>query len=149
MSTAAEKRRLRRLHKQAAERLMEDSRLWDGLPDEQAQQLLKWGLDQVKKVLPKLGDMDDGEAETWLDEQTAVVAQMMTQITTLTPDLPELDVDAFKEQIKSLYEKLQELTGNVIDEIDLDWLTFDHDQWDASEAFQQLLHMLGFEEEET
>lgn len=127
---------------------MEDSRLWDGLPDEQAQQLLKWGLDQVKKVLPQITEMSDDEAETWLDDQTAVVAQMMTQIKTITPELPKLDADSFKEQIMSLYEKLQDLTGSVMTEVDLDWLIFDHDQWDASEAFRQLLHMLGFEEEE-
>lgn len=127
---------------------MEDSRLWDGLPDEQAQQLLKWGLDQVKKVVPQISEMEEDEAESWLDEQTAVVADMMTQIKEITPDLPKLDADSFKEQILSLYEKLQTMTGNVIDELDLDWLTFDHDQWDAAEAFRQLLHMLGFEEED-
>lgn len=149
MTTTDEKRRLRRLHKQAAERLLDDSRLWDGLPDDQAQQLLKWGVDQIKRLLPQVSDMSDEEAEAWLDDQITAVAKMMTEIKMLTPELGNLDVGSLQSQLRGLLDNLQAVTGEAISERSLNRLTRNYTRWDAAELFQQLLQMLGFEPDDS
>lgn len=145
MTTSDEKKRLRSLHKQASEMLMDDSRLWDGLDDEQAAQLLKWGIDQIKRLLPQAASLSDAEAEAWLEEQITAVGNMMTKVKGLTPELSRLDASSLKNQLGGLLENLQQLTGETMRGQAQNWLKLDWKKWDAAETFRQLLKMLGFE----
>lgn len=145
MTTAEEKKRLRSLHKQAAEMLMDDSRLWDGLDDEQAEQLLKWGVDQMKRLLPQGANLSEDEAEAWLDKQVTAVGKMMTEVKELTPKLATLDATSLQERVGKLFDNLQALTGEVSKGREQNWLKWDWAKWDAREAFRQLLLMLGFD----
>lgn len=145
MTTAEEKKRLRSLHKQAAERLMDNSRLWDGLNDEQAGQLLKWGVDQMKHLVPQGVKLPDDEVEAWLDRQVTAVGKMMVEVKELTPNLATMDIDNLKERVSKLFDSLQALTGEVAKGREQNWLRWDWAKWDATEAFRQLLLMLGFE----
>jgi hypothetical protein len=145
MTTSDEKKRLRSLHKQASEMLMDDSRLWDGLDDEQAAQLLKWGIDQIKRLLPQATSLSDAEAEAWLEEQITAVGNMMTKVKGLTPELSHLDASSLKNQLSGLLENLQQLTGETMRGQEQNWLKLDWKKWDAAETFRQLLKMLGFE----
>ncbi|MCA9996676.1 MAG: hypothetical protein KDE56_13045 [Anaerolineales bacterium] len=145
MTTAEEKKRLRSLHKQAAEMLMDDSRLWDGLNDEQAGQLLKWGVAQMKRLLPQGVDLSEDEVEAWLDKQVTAVGKMMTEVKELTPELSKLDATSLQNRVSSLLDNLQALTGEAAREHQQNWLKMEWAKWDATEAFRQLLLMLGFD----
>ncbi|MCA9967517.1 MAG: hypothetical protein KC423_24880 [Anaerolineales bacterium] len=145
MTTAEEKKRLRSLHKQAAEMLMDDSRLWDGLNDEQAGQLLKWGVAQMKRLLPQGVNLSEDEVEAWLDKQVTAVGNMMTEVKELTPELAKLDAASLKNRVNGLLDNLQTLTGEAVKGREQNWLRMEWTKWDATEAFRQLLLMLGFD----
>ena len=145
MTTAEEKKRLRSLHKQAAEMLMDDSRLWDGLNDEQAGQLLKWGVAQMKRLLPQGVNLSEDEVEAWLDKQVTAVGNMMTEVKAITPELAKLDAASLKNRVNGLLDNLQTLTGEAVKGREQNWLRMEWTKWDATEAFRQLLLMLGFD----
>lgn len=74
-------RRLRRRRlRMAGERLAEDSSLRDALDDDQASQLLDWGVGEIKVEVARTIDLDDEEAATHLDRYVEQVRNVMHEV---------------------------------------------------------------------
>lgn len=78
---------LRRLERQAAERLMEDERLRADFTDEQAQTLLDWGLAQLSAQVAAV-DPASGQAQQAVDGIAGRIRQAMARINTLVTERP-------------------------------------------------------------
>lgn len=76
-------RLFRRRYRKAAEPLLENSTLRDALTDEQGQQLLDWGLAQVKQAVADTLSVADSEIEAVLEEQTAAIGRIMRVVNQL------------------------------------------------------------------
>jgi len=70
--------------KMAMERIMTDTRLRGSLTDEQAKQLLGWGVAQLNQVALKTEGLDDASAETMMDEQMSAVTRILRYANKLT-----------------------------------------------------------------
>lgn len=81
--TNSDDRRIKRRARRWAELLMEDSSLRDNLTDEQAQQLLDWGLAQVKQTAVLTADLTDEEAEERLEKDGTAVKLIMKGVNDL------------------------------------------------------------------
>jgi hypothetical protein len=99
----------RRRHQMAAERLMENSSLRDGLTDEQAQQLLDWGLALIRQTAVRTANLPDDDAEPVLEEVTTAVSQVMKQINRLVDGAGTMDENEFEERWQQLTAALPQL----------------------------------------
>lgn len=79
----SENRLARRRARRWAELLMEDSSLRDNLDDDQAKQLLDWGLAQIKATAVATAAMSDDEAQTKLEKDGTAVKLIMKGVNDL------------------------------------------------------------------
>lgn len=84
-----ERRLRRRRLRQVGEPLTENSSLRDALTDEQATELLNWGLAQLDPVVAQTLALDDAAAEPLLAAQADLVRQLMHQVNRLVTLLPD------------------------------------------------------------
>lgn len=103
------RRRLRR----AAGQLMEDSSLRSYLTDEQAQQLLEWGLAQVEQAAARTASLPDDDAMPVLEERVAAVRSTMQLVNRIVGAIGEAagEVDPVEDQMTRLLKNLHWLTG--------------------------------------
>lgn len=98
-------RRLQQFH----EPLLENSSLRDALDDEQARQLLEWGLAAIAGEVERTLPLSDEQALPRLEESAGIVRRIMRQINDLLDSLPEMsDVDSWSELLQ-LGERLRRL----------------------------------------
>lgn len=89
MMEESERRLRRRRLRRAGEPLSENSSLRDALTDEQATELLNWGLAQLDPVVAQTLALDDAAAEPLLTAQADQVRQVMHQVNSLVTLLPD------------------------------------------------------------
>lgn len=77
---SADRRLRRRRLRRAGERLTEDSSLRDALTDEQASQLLDWGMAQIKTDVELTRDLPDEPADAQLEKTVTQVRHVMHQV---------------------------------------------------------------------
>jgi hypothetical protein len=104
---ALARRRLRR----SAEVLTEDSSLRSNLTDEQAQQLLDWGMARVRESVTATISLSDTEAYPILERRVAVVRRIMRLLSRLMTSPSSRSQSDTNEYLSRLLDGLQQLAG--------------------------------------
>ena len=136
------RRRLRR----AAGQLMEDSSLRSYLTDEQAQQLLEWGLAHVEPAAARTANLPDDDAMPVLEEKVAAVRSVMHLVNRLVGTAGETaEGDVVDDQMTRLLKNLHWLTGQPTTMAHLVRVgKFNHKrpELDSDSAFQHLIDLI-------
>ena len=102
-------RKLRRRLRQTAAVLVEDSSVRAELNDEQAKELIKWGMDKIKAEAARTVLLPDEEALPMLEEKTTAVRTIMLLVNKLVrPGDSEEDTG---DQLTRLLKNLSWVTG--------------------------------------
>ena len=92
------------------ELLLDNAQLRDALNDEQARQVIDWGLGRLGLAAIAAGDAP--EADRYMDEQAQAISRILRQVNGLTPTLAYLvEDDMAEELLESFMSSLAELTG--------------------------------------
>jgi hypothetical protein len=94
-------------HQYAAERLLENSALRDGLTDAQAQQMLDWGLALVERTAVHSQNLPDDDAELLLDGVVTAVSRVMKQVNRLTDGADYMDDAETADRLDQLWRGLR------------------------------------------
>lgn len=105
----AESRVTRRRYRRAAERIMENSSLRDEMNDEQAQRVLDWGKEHLKKIVNETADLTDTDAENILEAQTERVSGIIKQVNQLTRAINNKDQQELADNYEALTRKLADI----------------------------------------
>lgn len=94
-----------------AEQLMENSSLRDNLEDEQATQLLDWGLAQIKASAKKTAVLPEDDAQPVLEKDATAVRLIMQGINDLVGSVGQpLDFDIIDDTMTRVLKNLRWLT---------------------------------------
>lgn len=104
--------------RKAGEKISENSSLRDNLVDDQATQLLNWGLARLEKTVEQTLEQADEQAEPTLESDSEVVRQAMKKINDLSVSLPQMDEGEAWAQLLALVEKLYEVSRDPAGEED-------------------------------
>lgn len=140
-------RRARRRLRRAAGQLMEDSSLRSYLTDEQAQQLLEWGLAHVEQAATRTANLPDDDAMPVLEEKVAAVRSVMQLVNRLVGTAGETagEDEVVNDQMTRLLKNLHWLTGQPTTMAHLVHLgKFNHKrpELDSNSAFQRLIDLI-------
>lgn len=94
-------------HQYAAERLLENSSLRDGLNDAQAQRLLDWGLAHVERTAVRSENLTDDDAEPLLDGVVTAVSRVIKQVNRLVDGAASMDDEEVAERLAQLWDNLR------------------------------------------
>ena len=94
-------------HQYAAERLLENSSLRDGLTDTQAQRMLDWGLAHVERTAVRSQNMPDDDAEPLLDGVVTAVSRVMKQVNRLVDGAAYMDDAEAADRLSQLWDSLR------------------------------------------
>ncbi len=141
---------IRKRTRRLAGKLMEDSSLRSHLTDEKGQQLLDWGIAQVKAKVAETADLPEEEMEQSLEEAVTAVRMVMHSVNHLmgpeteTADSGLLTPDhLLDERTTRLLKNLSWLTGQPSGIRRLMHLQrFNQDRADPEAAFQHLMTLL-------
>ncbi|MCP4358955.1 MAG: hypothetical protein GY796_13125 [Chloroflexi bacterium] len=136
----------RRRGRKWAEMLMENSSLRDNLNDEQAQELLNWGLAQVKASAVATADLPTDEAEQLIEKNGTAVKLIMQGVNDLIGGIGQpLDFDLIDDTMTRLLKNHRWLTDQPLTQSQLQH----HDQFnqareaeDREAAFQHLMGLI-------
>ncbi|HEX6383350.1 MAG TPA: hypothetical protein VF177_01650 [Anaerolineae bacterium] len=136
-------RRLRR----AAGQLMEDSTLRSHLGDEQAQQLLNWGLAQVEQAAVRTANLPDDDAMPVLEEKVAAVRSVMQLVNRIVGTVEETagEGDVVDDQMTRLLKNLHWLTGQpttMAHMVHVGKFNRQRPQMDSDSAFHRLMDLI-------
>lgn len=107
----AAKRRIRQRGRRWSELLMENSSLRDNLTDDQAQQLLAWGLGQIKATAVATAELSDAEAEELLQKNGTAVKLIMQGVNDLIGGIGQpLSFDVIDDTLTRVLKNLRWLT---------------------------------------
>ena len=94
-----------------AEQLMENSSLRDNLEDEQATQLLDWGLAQIKASAKKTAVLPEEDAQPVLEKDATAVRLIMQGVNDLVGSVGQtLDFDIIDDTMTRVLKNLRWLT---------------------------------------
>jgi hypothetical protein len=143
----SENRKVNRRYRIAAERIWENSSLRDELNDEQAQRLLDWGSDYLKKVANETAELADNDAENILDAQTEKVTGLMRQVNRLTKAVTNGDDQEVMEHLKALQGNLDGLLDAAGDSTTNAAQLLALPEAEGDQVFEALMTLLDGEEE--
>lgn len=104
--------------RKAGEKISENSSLRDNLVDEQANQLLNWGLTRLEKTVEQTLEQPDEQAEPTLESDSDAVRQAMKKINDLSLSLPQIDDGQAWTQLLALVENLYQVSRDPAGEED-------------------------------
>ena len=133
--------RLRR----ASERLYEDSRLRDSVTDEQAEQLLAWGIAHVEEEVTRTAQLPEGDATPVIEAQTDAVRSVLHLVNQIVSQLPEATQAGSREYMGQLVDALCEVdsrTVHINDMLALEKLVARREELAGSEIFEKLLAII-------
>lgn len=142
---------LRRRLRRATGRLMEDSSLRSHLTDDQAQQLMDWGLAQVEETAVRTADLSDDEAAPRLEETVTAVRGVMQMVNRMVGTQTAAAGDGtaatatVEERMRRLIDNLCALTGQEAGFAYLKQAAQVKQQWpqmDRESAFSQLMDLI-------
>ena len=108
----SENRLARRRARRWAELLMEDSSLRDNLNDDQAKQLLDWGLAQIKATAVTTAALSDDEAQTKLEKDGTAVKLIMKGVNDLIGSIGQpLNFDVIDDTMTRILKNHRWLTN--------------------------------------
>ncbi len=140
-------KQLRRRQRVAVEQITTDSRLRDGLTDEQATVLLDWALRQVEEGSYATAVMPDDEAEPYMDELVTAVSRTTRRANRLIAHLSQLDEGEAAYQVDQFLTNLGALTA-VPATARAKLLSPERKLWDKTAVFHTITRILQHEEEE-
>jgi hypothetical protein len=140
-------KQLRRRQRDAVEQITTDTRLRDGLTDDQATILLDWALNQIETRSYATAVMPDGEAETFMDALVTAVSHTTRRANQLIAHLPQLDEAEAAYQVDQFLASLVELTA-VPANAQSNLLSSERNLWDKTAVFHHITRILANEEEE-
>lgn len=76
------------LYRRGSDQLLSDSSVRDALDDEQAQQLLEWGLAQLRARVGELRDLPSEEARLRMDEEVHALRRRMQEANRFIEQIP-------------------------------------------------------------
>lgn len=129
----------------ASERLYGDSRLRDSLTDEQAEQLLAWGIAQVEEEVARTAQLPEGDARPVIEAQTDAVHRILHLVNQIVAQLPEATQAGSQEYMGQLVDALCEVdsrTVHINDMLALEKLVARREELTGSEIFEQLLAII-------
>ena len=140
-------RMLRRRVQPWAEQLMENSSLRDNLPDEQAGQLLDWGLAQLKQTAVNTSRLPEEDAQPLLEKDATAVRLIMQGVNDLIGSVGQpLEFDIIDDTMTRLLKNLRWLTGQKLTPEQLQSVkSFDlaREAEDRDAAFAHLMSLLS------
>lgn len=135
-------RSLRKRERRAAERLLGNSALRDELNDEQANQLLEWGFDQIGNAVGRTKYLPDEDAAAAVEPTVTAVSQVMLAVNRLMANFAVTDGVAEAEnaltQFVTNLRKVQTPPADVYDRLAL-LITMDN----TEEIFASLMALLS------
>ena len=138
-----------RQRRRLAEEQLAGNSSWRGeLLDDQAQRLLDWALDYVNEVVWQTAVLPAEEADNTVEEAVTAVTDVMRQVSRLTSKLPPSEPDKARQQLKKLTKSYQALTGYPPNMEKLEQLLYLPPAWDNQAVFEQLYHLIAWEQEE-
>lgn len=140
-------KQLRRRQRYAVEQITTDTRLRDGLTDDQATVLLDWALNQVEERSFATAVMPDDKAETFMDALVTAVSRTTRRANQLIAHLPQFDEAEAAYQVDQFLIGLVELT-TVPANARSDLLSSERKLWDKTAVFHHVIRILANEEEE-
>lgn len=107
-----EMREMRRRAQPWAEQLMENSSLRDNLTDEQATQLLDWGLAQIKQTAVTTSRLPEEDADPLMEKDATAVRLIMQGINDLVGGVGQpVEFDIIDDTMTRLLKNLRWLTS--------------------------------------
>jgi squalene cyclase len=135
-----------RRRQQFSEPLLDNSSLRDALDDDQAQQLLDWGLAAIAGEVERTLNLSDERALPRLEDSAGLVRQIMRQVNDLVDNLPQLsETDSWtellllSERLRRLQSTPEEKLGTARETIALGRT---REQLDRDAVFTHLMNML-------
>ena len=107
-------RLVRRRMRRVAGKLTEDSSLRDNLSDDQAQQLLDWGLRAVEETAVQTAELSEEDAAPILEEKVTAVRRVMKMANELMGSLDQPVDEVIDDQMIRLLKNLRWLTGEPL-----------------------------------
>jgi uncharacterized protein (TIGR00730 family) len=95
----------------AAERLLGNSSLTDNLNDPEANQLLDWGLAVSRRLVEKTAEMDDLQAEAYLDGVEKHLRRVMRRINKVLDAANADDPASTAETLQRIFDAVAEVPG--------------------------------------
>ncbi|MEW5987502.1 MAG: hypothetical protein AB1791_12785 [Chloroflexota bacterium] len=135
-------RLFRRRYRKAAEPLLENSTLRDALTDEQGQQLLDWGLGQVKQAVADTLSVDAGEIEAVLEERTAAIGRVMRAVNRLVGGLDAAADEEWPPLWQQLSDGLQQWRGHGLAPAVLEAMTASRPNLAQASLFAHLIALI-------
>lgn len=138
----------RRRGRKWAEMLMENSSLRDNLNDDEAEQLLNWGLGQIKASAIATADMSSKEAEELMQKNGTAVKLIMEGVNDLIGGIGQpLEFDIIDDTMTRVLKNLRWLTDQPPTKTQLqhrDQFNQAREAEDREAAFQALLGLINF-----
>jgi hypothetical protein len=132
-------------YQQAGEQLLGDSSLRDALNDEQAHQLLAWGLAQVKREAEASATLSEAEAEPLLQQRVETVRRVMRHLNHLVQGLAAEPKSNVREDMAQMIDALTEIDADALQVKDIfaleDLVTGD-ETLDRNAIFEQLMDIV-------
>jgi len=142
--------RIEDLYQHGSEQLLSDSSLRDALDDDQAQQLLDWGMAQLRASAEKAREFPAAQAEIVIADTVQSLRRVMQQANRLVERAPQGAEDIYVAVLRFV-EGLNELDEHTIrleDLMILEQLALQRDNLERSTVFSRLMAVINGEEEE-
>lgn len=127
------------------ERLVSDSSLRDALADDEAQQLLDWGLAQLRREVQRAAALPSPEARSQLETQVGAVRQVMRQANRMVRGLSGTTQGERREHLLRFLEGLRDAGARSIQVdalIDLEKTILDQETTDSEAVFRHLMGVM-------
>ena len=95
--------------RRAAENILENSSLGDDLMDDEAQNLLDWGLNLAERYARSTHTLDDNQAAPVIDESLTVLRRTMRRVSKLVGNLAAMDQEAAENRLTKILEAADQL----------------------------------------
>jgi hypothetical protein len=146
--SSSERKEIKNRQRRVVERLMENSSLRDELTDDQAQRLLDWGNDHLKKVAAETAGLGDEDADNILEAQTERVSGVMRQVNRVVETVNRGERQEAEDHLKALLENLDSLQNKTVEsEADVEQLVA-APEIDNQQLFEKLMALIDDGEEE-
>lgn len=132
-------------YQRAGEQLLGDSTLRDALRDEEAHQLLVWGLAQVKREAKASAMLGEAEAEPLLQQRVENVQRVMRHLNRLVEGLAAEPKSNVREDMAQMIAALTEIDADALQVKDifaLEDLVAGEETLDRSVIFEQLMEVV-------
>lgn len=137
--------------RQASERLYADSRLRDALTDEQAEQLLAWGFEQVEHGIEHTQTLPAAEATAVFERRLEAVRNALRLVNQIVAQLPEASEAQSRKYVTHLVDALCAVDARIVqvnDMLALEELVVRREALESAELFQRLSEIMGTQPEE-